>query len=215
MHKPLLILMCRWPAPNRCKTRLAKEIGACRAAEIQKRLTKHTIAVAKKLSENNLIEVKLAIDGIGMNRIKRWSQKEGISQAVRQGEGNLGLKMKRQIVLAQKKRKKPNRDWGRDTVLIGTDVPSLCEEDISLAINSLTHNELVIGPAKDGGYWLIGFSKKILYPGISWPFTGINWGTNSVFKETIKRAKEKGISYQLVNHKNDLDQAIDLREWHT
>ncbi len=212
MHKPLLILMCRWPAPNRCKTRLAKEIGPSRAAEIQKRLTKHTIAVAKKLSKNNLIELKLAVDGIGKKKIKRWAQREGINQSVNQGSGNLGVRMKRQIILAQRDRMH-NSGNGRSTVLIGTDVPSLCEDDIALAINRLTYNELVIGPAEDGGYWLIGFQSKILSPRISWPFAGIKWGSDMVFKETIKRAKKKSIKYQLITKKSDLDQVIDLKKW--
>ncbi len=213
MYKPLLILMCRWPAPNRCKTRLAKDIGVSRAAEIQRRLTKHTIAVAKKLSENNLIEIKLAVDGIGNKKIVKWAKAEGISRAVPQGRGNLGLKMKRQLVLSQREVRTNKRILGRNTILIGTDVPSLCEEDIASAINSLTYNELVLGPAEDGGYWLIGFSKKILSKKISWPFTGIKWGTNSVFKETIYRAQKEGVKYQLINNKVDIDQEKDLEEW--
>ena len=62
LERPLLILMTRWPAANRCKTRLAKDIGWFRAAEIQKRLTNHTIEVAKAIKETGLIEIKLAIE---------------------------------------------------------------------------------------------------------------------------------------------------------
>ncbi len=176
--------MCRWPAPNRCKTRLAKDIGAFGAAKIQKKLNHHTIAVAKQLSEHDLIEVKLAVDGIGSKRIAKWAKSEGILQAIDQGTGNLGLKMKRQLVRSQRK-KRISLYGSRNTIIIGTDVPSLCSEDVESAINSLKSNDLVIGPANDGGYWLIGFSKQILSPEISWPFAGISWGTNLVLNETI------------------------------
>ena len=60
MLKPLLVLMTRWPAANRCKTRLAKEIGSFRAAKIQQKLTSHTIEVSKVLKEKNSIEIKVA-----------------------------------------------------------------------------------------------------------------------------------------------------------
>ncbi|WP_164923209.1 MULTISPECIES: TIGR04282 family arsenosugar biosynthesis glycosyltransferase [Prochlorococcus] len=204
--------MTRWPAPSRCKTRLAKDIGPYRAALIQQRLIHHTIAVAKAIKLKGLIETKLAIDGIGNQRVSAWARNEGFSLACSQGSGNLGLKMKRQLVLAQRKSTSKSQS-SRDTILIGTDVPSLCTSDIDSALNSLKNNDLVIGPANDGGYWLIGFSKNILSPVISWPFSGIKWGTTSVFKETLRKAKEEGVNYKLLNRKDDLDFITDLSLW--
>ena len=212
MSKPLLILMTRWPAPKRCKKRLAEDIGASKAAAIQKKLTFHTIVVAKSLHEQGYLEIQLAVEGIGSKKVSRWARSHGISQSSCQGEGNLGLKMKRQLVLAQRERSL-HTQRGRDIILIGTDVADLCESDITFAINSLAKNEIVIGPAEDGGYWLIGFSKKILYPAISWPFTGIRWGSNSVLQETIKKAQVKGVKYKLIGTKSDLDQSSDLELW--
>ncbi len=213
MRKPILILMSRWPGPKRCKTRLAKEIGFYQAASIQQKLTNHAIAVALKVKEEGLTEVKLAIDGIGQNKIKTWGKSCGIEETCSQGIGSLGLKMKRQIIKAQRRKAYINTQSARHTILIGTDVPNLCETDIRSAINLLDSNELVIGPAEDGGYWLIGFSKNILCYDISWPFIGIQWGTESVLKETIKRAKSKGIKYKLINLKNDIDIKKDLISW--
>ncbi len=210
--KPLLVLMTRWPAANRCKSRLAKEIGGFRAAQIQKKLTQHTIEVAKAIKSTGLIEIKLAIDGIGKKKIAKWSKEQGIINACSQGKGNLGLKMKRQIFLAQGKRVK-NFKNPRTTILIGTDVPNICPSDIFSALNCLNKNELVIGPSKDGGYWLIGFSNDILNYEISWTFSGIEWGENSVLEETLKRVRLKGIKYELIEEKKDIDNISDLIEW--
>ncbi|KGG17132.1 MULTISPECIES: TIGR04282 family arsenosugar biosynthesis glycosyltransferase [unclassified Prochlorococcus] len=214
MRKPILVLMTRWPAPKRCKTRLSKDIGPYKAARIQRQLTNHTIAVAKKLSEKGILDIKLAVDGIGNKKIATWARSKGISQAGAQGLGNLGVKMKRQLVLAQRK-SSAGRAEPRDTILIGTDVPSLCQSDIDSAVNYLARNDLVIGPAKDGGYWLIAFSKNILSPIISWPFTGINWGTSSVFKETLRRADLEGLKHKSIVKRSDLDVEADLFSWHS
>ena len=129
-----------------------------------------------------------------------------------QGKGSLGLKMKRQLVLTQRKRSLKSKNH-REIIFIGTDVPDLCENDIISAISYLTRNEIVIGPAVDGGYWLIGFSKNILCPVISWPFAGIRWGSSSVLKETLRKAKTEGIKYKLIRKKSDIDKLSDLEFW--
>ncbi|WP_269622584.1 TIGR04282 family arsenosugar biosynthesis glycosyltransferase [Prochlorococcus marinus] len=212
LRKPILVVMTRWPAVNRCKTRLSTQIGPNRAANIQKRLTKHTIAVAKEASKTGAIELVLAVDGIGKQKAFRWAKSEGVKNIQPQGAGNLGIKMKRQLLLAQRKGsfniKKP-----RKTIIIGSDLPNLAISDINITLESLNHNQLVLGPSIDGGYWLIGLSDKIIKPDISWPFNGINWGNCTVLKETLRRAKLKGLKYKLLNTKNDIDMISDLIPW--
>ena len=85
--------------------------------------------------------------------------------------------------------------------------------DLIQAIQILNHKEMVLGPSKDGGYWLIGFSNKLLSPLCSWPFSGINWGTNQVLEKTIRLATLNQIDYQLLQTKNDLDTLLDLSPW--
>ena len=137
-----------------------------------------------------------------------------INLACTQGGGNLGVKMKRQVIQAQRQRSLKSK-MARDLIIIGADVPNLCELDIASALTSLRGNELVIGPSKDGGYWLIGFSRKLINPSIYWPFSGIRWGTSSVFSETNNRAKVKGIKYKLISIKNDIDVIEDLKSWYS
>ncbi len=212
MLKPLLILMTRWPAANRCKTRLAKEIGGFRAAKIQQMLTSHTIEVSKDLQATGSIEIKLAVDGIGKKKIASWAKNYCIQKACSQGSGNLGVRMKRQVTFMQRGKQKISNK-ARDVILIGTDLANICTTDIDLALDSLNKNKLVIGPSLDGGYWLIGFSKDIITPYMYWPFSGINWGEDCVLEETIKRAKKRGVKYKLINEKNDIDLISDLISW--
>ena len=72
--KPTIILMTKWPAINRCKTRLSKEIGAFQAAKIQSKLTNHTILVAKQIQDEGLAELKIAINGISLKAAKKWAR---------------------------------------------------------------------------------------------------------------------------------------------
>ena len=96
---------------------------------------------------------------------------------------------------------------------IGTDLPSISQRDVMQAIQTLNHKEMVLGPSKDGGYWLIGLSNKLLKPLCSWPFSGINWGTDQVLEKTIRLASLHQIDYQLLQTKNDLDNISDLSPW--
>ncbi len=209
--KATLIMMSRWPAVGRCKTRLAKSVGSENAACIQNKLIKHTISVAKELEESNLIEVRLAFSGISSKAAKRWGLENGLRQVFPQGEGSLGLRMKRQVLLNQKSRQKKNP--GRGTILIGTDLPSLCRLDLIEAIEALEMHEIVLGPSLDGGYWLIGFSGKLLDPIVNWPFAGIPWGTNRVLQETLRSARRENARYKLLNVQNDIDTIEDLTSW--
>jgi len=204
---PALVLMTRWPGPNRCKTRLASKIGFYKAALIQEKLIEHTIKVSKGLEEKNLIEIFFATSGIAENLARRWSKAQGLKNVSNQGSGNLGLRLRRQLLRVQKQQIK------RTTLFIGTDLPSLSKRDLVEAIEMLKYNQLVLGPSKDGGYWLIGFSGSLLKPVTSWPFIDIPWGTSKVLERTIKLALSKDIKHYLLHEQNDIDVLEDLYPW--
>ena len=69
--KPIIVLMTRWHAIYRCKSRLSEDIGALHAAKVQEKLTNHTIKVARKIQKEGLADVKVAIDGIGIQAAKK------------------------------------------------------------------------------------------------------------------------------------------------
>ena len=211
-NKPTIVLMTRWHAIFRCKSRLSKDIGALHAAKIQEKLTNHTIKVAKEIQKDGLADVTVAIDGIGIQAAKKWALKNKIQKIVIQGPGNLGTKMKRQFLKTLTEENIPQKS-PNSILLIGTDLPEITHRDLIQAIDILNNKEMVLGPSSDGGYWLIGFSNKVLNPLCSWPFSGINWGTNQVLEKTIRLATLNQIDYQLLQTKNDLDNIFDLSPW--
>ncbi len=212
LRRPTLIIMARWPAPGRCKSRLAKSIGVKKAAKVQAMLFDHTIAVAKKVAQQELVELQLAICGLSPNTAKRWGAFHGLPVITRQGTGSLGVRMKKQVLFAQKIFPTSSRTT-RPTILIGTDLPNLCSIDLVKAIEALETNEMVIGPANDGGYWLLGLTGELVNPVKSWPFCGIPWGTNQVLKKTLLKAKQKQAKLVLLPCQNDLDSIEDISPW--
>ena len=139
------------------------------------------------------------LDLKALNKIK----KVGI-----QGPGNLGTKMKRQFLKTHHEQNLSHQ-IRNPILIIGSDLPSISHFELIQAIQTLKHKEMVLGPSSDGGYWLIGLSKKLLNPLCTWPFSGINWGSNKVLQETIRLASLNQIDYQLLQTKNDLDNIID------
>ena len=102
LDKALLIIMAKWHGFGRCKTRLSKDIGKSNSAKIQSVMTKHTISVAKFLKENKLLDISIAITGLGVRNCRKWSRELGIKKFNLQGKGCLGEKMKRQIIFNKK-----------------------------------------------------------------------------------------------------------------
>ncbi len=204
--------MTKWPAAFRCKSRLGTDIGAAPAAAIQMKLIAHTTSVAKKLKEKCSIDTILAIEGIGLKKATKWGEDLGIKNICLQGEGSLGERMKRQLIKIKKGSGILNNS-GHKIIIIGSDLPLLSAHDIENGFKELNSHELVIGPSEDGGYWLIGFSEKLLNPITSIPFEGIDWGGDSVLTQTLYKIKKHKVTYKVLNSHNDIDRALDLTPW--
>ena len=196
-----LIVMARWPAPGRCKRRLAQELGAARAAQIQARLTVHTLAAARDARQGYGLELVLAVEGLGGLAASRWGQALGADRTVLQGRGALGLRMQRQFQRAA-------REGASKVVLIGSDLPELEASDLSAAFTSLRHCQGVLGPALDGGYWLIGLRRP--EPEL---LAGIAWGGAQVLEQTLAAMARRGLEPELLTRRGDLDWARDLLPW--
>jgi len=119
--------MAKWHGFGRCKTRLSKDIGKSNSAKIQSVITKHTISVAKSLQKTKLIDISLAISGLGEKNCRRWSKQLGIKRFNLQGKGCLGEKMKRQINI---NKKFCTQNKIKNIIFIGTDLPDLCHQDL-------------------------------------------------------------------------------------
>jgi len=92
-------------------------------------------------------------------------------------------------------------------VLIGSDIPDLTVELMDEAFSSLRTNDAVIGPAFDGGYYLIGFNRDTL---LSEVFEGMEWSTDTVFAETLARLKASGLKAHQLPQQRDIDTLADL-----
>jgi rSAM/selenodomain-associated transferase 1 len=105
-----------------------------------------------------------------------------------------------------------NHKWNegfRKIVFIGTDSPALRVEDLHAAFEALDASEVVLGPATDGGYYLIGFSARL--PML---FSSISWGTSEVFRETVELLETNAIRWQRLRESFDLDTYEDLVNFH-
>jgi len=207
LDKALLIIMAKWHGFGRCKTRLSKDIGKSNSAKIQSVITKHTISVAKSLQKTKLIDISIAISGLGEKNCRRWSKQLGIKRFNLQGKGCLGEKMKRQIII---NKKFCTKNKIKNIIFIGTDLPDLCHQDLLNTQRKLQHNDLILGPSNDGGYWLIGLSEKILSSHLHLPFIDINWGTENVLQKTIDNFASIKLKYEFLNKKIDIDTIFDI-----
>lgn len=193
--------MARWPAAGRCKSRLAAGLGPARAAAIQGRLTGHTLAAARQARQRLPFELVLAVAGLGPRAAGRWGASLGCDRVVPQGDGGLGLRLQRQVVRA--------RAAGvQQLVLVGSDLPELHASDLEQAFALLGGHDLVLGPARDGGYWLIALSRS--QPAL---FCGMPWGSDRVLAQTCSAAERLALTPALLAERSDLDRPADLGRW--
>ena len=200
--------MAKWHAYGRCKTRLSKDIGKICSANVQRKMTEHTISVAKFLEMKGLIDISLAVSGLGLKKSKRWSNELGINNFHLQGRGCLGEKMKRQIL----KNEKSSSTKIRNIIFIGTDLPDFCHMDLLNTITKLKKYDLILGPSNDGGYWLIAFSERLLSKDLYLPFINIKWSSEDVLKQTIKNFSSKELKSCFLQRKIDIDTINDIKK---
>ncbi len=207
LDKALLIIMAKWHGFGRCKTRLAKDIGKRNSAKVQSVMTNHTISVAKSLQKIKLIDISIAISGLGIKNCRRWSRELGIKKFNLQGKGSLGERMKRQILI---NKKFCTENKIKNIIFIGTDLPDLCHLDLINTLRELTQNDLVLGPSNDGGYWIIGLSSKIIAKHLNLPFINIEWSKENVLQKTIDNFASTKLNYKFLDKKIDIDTIIDI-----
>ncbi|MFM7313978.1 MAG: TIGR04282 family arsenosugar biosynthesis glycosyltransferase [Cyanobium sp.] len=210
LDRSQLVVMARWPAPLRCKRRLAAGVGPVQAAAVQARLTSHVlqeslIACRSSVRGSGRPELVLAVSGLGSRAAARWGRSLGADRTVLQGTGSLGLRLRRQV-------RRVLREGAASLLLIGTDLPELTAADLRQAWCLLQRRPLVLGPARDGGYWLIGLRDD-------WPvlFAGqggaIPWGSDQVLRRTLAAAGAAGLQPACLPDRSDLDHPQDLRRW--
>jgi len=202
--KKKLIVFTRYPETGTTKTRLIPLLGAKGAADLHRKMTEHTLAKLKRLSTSNGLTIEICYDGGNKDLMKNWLGPNLEYQA--QVSGDLGLRMKRSFEDAF--------GSGADAaVLVGTDIPDITDTVIQTAFDILVQKNMVIGPAKDGGYYLIGLQSASFSSAIDNLFSGITWGRRDVLLKTLDAAKGIGLSFSLLDKLEDVDQPEDLSIW--
>jgi len=191
-------LFTRWPEPGRAKTRLIAALGAQGAADLHRRLTERTVATV--LASGLPCEVRST--GASAEMFEDWldpSRHSGLRRndggrfsVVDQGDGDLGARLARAAAACP-------------VLLIGADCPDLTPAHLCAAAAALTQAAAVIGPAEDGGYWLLGLAAPA--PAA---FEGVEWGGPQVFAQTVARLAANPV---VLDTLADLDRPEDLARW--
>jgi rSAM/selenodomain-associated transferase 2/rSAM/selenodomain-associated transferase 1 len=195
-----LVVFTRFPESGKAKTRLIPAMGPERAAGLAREMTQHTLAWARELAESFPVSVEVRFDGGDAERMA-IAFGDGIPYRP-QGEGDLGCRMEHAFQEAFS-------EGSHRAVLIGTDCPEITPELILESLEQLATCDLVLGPASDGGYYLIGLRASA--PQL---FTEIAWGSERVLEQTLRRADQLSLNVSLLKTLSDVDCPEDLSVWH-
>ena len=194
-----LIVFTRNPAPGKAKTRLIPALGPEGAARLQERMTEHTLRRVRTLSSRWLPPVEVRYAGGSEDGLRQWLGADLTFSE--QGEGTLGDRMERAFEEGFA------AGLGR-LVLIGTDCPGITGGCLREAFRRLMGEDLVLGPSRDGGYYLIGLRRPV--PAL---FRHIPWGTDRVLSRTLRVARSEGLRVGLLDPLDDVDVPEDLPVW--
>lgn len=192
-----LIIFTRYPSPGRTKTRLIPLLGPDGAADLHRRMTEFTVAKIRGIAQKDSTNVEIAFDGSDASLMKQWLGSKFAYH--RQSGGDLGLRMLNAF-------RKSFRDGAERTIIVGTDCPGLSAGIVEKAFEELRTHDLVLGPAADGGYYLIGARRP--HPAL---FTNLRWGTGEVFESTLGIAKDLELSVRVVDTLHDIDRPEDIQ----
>jgi rSAM/selenodomain-associated transferase 1 len=191
--KPLLILMVKAPRPGRVKSRLAKQIGSTEALRFYRVTTGRLI---RSLSRDPRWRLAIAVTPDADRHMRFWPAEV---PRLPQCGGALGARMVRLLSMSSQ----------NPVVVIGSDIPGVKPKHIADALRQLTGSNLALGPAPDGGYWLIarGAGARPFRRGV---FDKVRWSTASAMDDTIAAW---GGSVVLARQLADVDTIADYRQW--
>ncbi len=189
MNKNLLLIFTRNPELGKVKTRLAAKLGDSTALEIYKFLVDHTQNITRHLRVSKYVYYSECI-----HENDNWER------------GNYNKRLQRGTDLGERMQnafQEGFKDGFKNIIIIGSDMYDLSQQDLELAFESMNDNDFVIGPASDGGYYLLGMNllKSEL-------FESKNWGAETVLRDTLEDLK--GLNLKVLAEKNDVDRLEDI-----
>jgi rSAM/selenodomain-associated transferase 1 len=194
-----LIIFSRYPEPGTTKTRMIRVLGATGAANLQRQMTEHTLKQVQQLQESGSVEVEIHFTGGNYKLMSEWlgTNLTYYSQVA----GDLGKRMESAFAQAFQKGK-------QKVVTIGIDCPDLNPSILKSAFEALQKQDLVLGAAEDGGYYLIGLNRLI--PEL---FKNISWGSDRVLAQTEAIVQRLGLNIAYLPQLRDIDRPEDLSIW--
>ncbi len=188
----MILLFAKYPVPGLVKTRLVPALGAVRAARLHRRLTEAALDTGRESG----LSVAVCAAGAPLHRFRAWLG-DGLRYE-RQSNGDLGRRLDHAFTAAFHR--------GSATVIaIGADVPGLTPTILREAARALESTDVVLGPATDGGYTLIGVRQP--QPAL---FRNIAWGTDRVLAQTRTALAASGLTCCELPELSDVDRADDL-----
>lgn len=198
-----LILFTRYPKPGSTKTRLIPLLGADGAAMLQKSMTEALAASVRRLAHDIPVETVVCHHGGSIEEMQTWLGHDFTYQ--QQGPGDIGQRMFHALC--------NGLDAGaKRIVLVGSDIPGLSTTIMAEGFDRLRHSPVVLGPALDGGYYLIGVRDDIPAPHLASLFTDIPWSTAEVFLRTVDRVESAGLTFAPLPLLRDVDEPLDLND---
>ncbi|MBX3490529.1 TIGR04282 family arsenosugar biosynthesis glycosyltransferase [Parvibaculum sp.] len=192
---PQLVIMAKTPQIGRVKTRLARDIGAVAAVRFFRATA---AALIGRVAPDPRWRTVLALSpDRAVHEPGIWP--DGLPR-IAQGPGDLGARMGRLF-----------RDLPPGpVVIIGADIPGIERRHIAQAFAALGRHDAVLGPAEDGGYWLVGLKRRPRVPEI---FEGVRWSSAQTLADTAKNIRERNMSLALLERLPDIDTGADYAHW--
>lgn len=194
--KQRIIVMARWPEAGKAKTRLIPALGPNGAADLHSCLAHRTFNTVRQFAALHSCQIDIQFTG-GAERDMSQLFGDDLAYTRQQGE-SLGDRISHAV-------QQTFAEGGRRVVVIGTDCPELQVSHLEEAFLSLQHRDVTIGPAVDGGYYLIGI--RDYYPAL---FENIHWGTETVLEETLQTLRRIQKTWTLLPTLSDVDFPEDL-----
>jgi rSAM/selenodomain-associated transferase 2/rSAM/selenodomain-associated transferase 1 len=191
-----LIVFTRYPEPGRSKTRLIPVLGPNGAADLQKQMTELLLARTGSFVSDRRVDMEVRYEGGNRALMEKWLGSHISYRS--QGHGDLGSRMAQAFSQAFKQGKKR-------VVIAGSDCPGINEGIVRTAFDLLDQFDLVLGPANDGGYYLIGLRQEE-----SKLFEDVPWGTAEVGARTLEIANRLRLRWVKIDPLDDVDRAEDI-----
>jgi len=192
---PQLVIMAKQPLIGRVKTRLARDVGGTEALRFFRSASD---SLVRRVGRDPRWRTAIAVSP------DRAVHERGIWPAdiplIGQGAGDLGHRMGRLF-----------RDLPPGpVVIIGADIPGIERHHIADAFAALANRDAVIGPAEDGGYWLVGMRRR---PRVREIFEGVRWSSADTLADTLKNIRRQNMSVATIATLADIDEGKDLVKW--